>query len=142
MIEPSVPSSSASVSILTLAARTTGRPNETAVSSTRMSPFSVIVPAVDVSVSVPPSVTAARVMSSAVIVRLFSFRVPPTAPWRSTSPVLASSVSDWVPAVAASIVEVKVMSPSVVSSFLSLSTVTLACRSTGPVKVILPLSLL
>ena len=136
MIEPSVPSLSASVSMVTLAPRTTGRPNEIAVSSTEMLPFSVIVP-LDVSVSVPLSVTAARVTFALVIVRFVSAVVPPTAPCRSTAPVSASSVSECAP----SIVEVKVMAPSVVSVFLSLSTLTLTVRSTGPVKVMAPSSL-
>ena len=61
----------------------------------------------------------------------------PTTPCRSTAPPPASSVNVLAPFT----VEVKVMSPSVASSSLSLSTVVLTARSTGPVKVMAPSSL-
>ena len=143
VMSPSVESLSPSVSIVTSAPRTTARAKVRLLSSTVMSPFSVVVlPAVCVSVSVPASVTAPSVTSPPVIDRLFSFLVPPAAPVIVTSPVLASSVSDCEPAVFASIVELKLMSPSDVSLSASLSTVTLVSRSTAPVKLMSPSSLL
>ena len=81
-----------------------------------------------------------------MIDRLLSFLVPPTAPESVTLPVPAVSVSDSGvlpdPVVVASIVELKLMSPSVPSSFWSLLTVTLVSRSTAPVKLMSPSSLL
>ena len=71
----------------------------------------------------PADVTEARSTCAAfVTVRLSSFVVPPTAPVSVTSPPSASSVSDCEPAVSASIVELKLMSPSDVSLSASLST--------------------
>ena len=91
----------------------------------------------------PLDVTDARSTWAAfVTVRLFSFFVPPTAPESVTEPPSASSVSDCEPAVAASIVELKLMSPSDVSLSASLSTLTSVVRSTAPVKVMSPSSLL
>ena len=69
-----------------------------------------------------------------VTVRLASFVVLPTAPESVTVPVSASRVSVCAPCT----VEVNVMSPSVPVPSLSLSTLTLAARSTGPVNVTLP----
>ena len=90
----------------------------------------------------PDTATVFRSIMKPLTVRLVSLVVPPTAPCRVTAPPSsASRSSDCDPAVAAFTVEVNAMSPSVPSSSLSLSTLTLACRSTGPVKVMSPSSL-
>ena len=86
----------------------------------------------------PVAATAARSICPPLTVRLASAVAPPAAPCRFTAAVSASRVSAKPP----SIVEVKVIEPSVPSSSASLSTDTAAvARVTAPVKLMLPSSL-
>ena len=93
------------------------------------------------SMSITPAVaTVFRSICPPSTVRLESAVVPPTAPCRSAAPVFASSVSvRALPLL--SIVEVNSMLPAVEVLFASLSTLTLACRSTAPSKRMLASSL-
>jgi len=83
------------------------------------------------------STLARSTCDAAVIVRLLKSVVAPTASLNVTLPVSASNARLCAP----SMVLLKLIFPSVLSSFASLSILTSAPRATGPLNAMLPSSL-